>query len=77
VRYSPEITNSEGAEFGCGGGHVALASSLGYGLGALVALIFIASVFGRGSLRAMRPGRQDLRDLRSAMARIMLRKAAA
>jgi PmbA protein len=27
---SPEITNSEGAEFGCGGGHVALASSLGF-----------------------------------------------
>jgi len=27
---SPEITNSEGAEFGCGGGHVALASSHGF-----------------------------------------------
>ncbi|MGH7896012.1 MAG: TldD/PmbA family protein, partial [Candidatus Binatia bacterium] len=27
---SPEITNSEGAEFGCGGGQVALASSAGF-----------------------------------------------
>ena len=27
---SPEITNSEGAEFGCGGGEVALASSAGF-----------------------------------------------
>jgi PmbA protein len=27
---SPEITNSEGAEFGCGGGQVALASSVGF-----------------------------------------------
>jgi len=27
---SPEITNSEGAEFGCGGGQVALASSQGF-----------------------------------------------
>ncbi|MFN8542670.1 MAG: metallopeptidase TldD-related protein [Candidatus Binatia bacterium] len=28
--YSPEITNSEGAEFACGGGQVAYASSLGF-----------------------------------------------
>jgi PmbA protein len=39
---SPEITNSEGAEFGCGGGHVALASSLGF-LGAYASSSFSLS----------------------------------
>jgi PmbA protein len=51
---SPEITNSEGAEFGCGGGQVALASTLGFVGG------YSSSSFGLSAVPiAMRDGQMQ------------------